>query len=125
MENDPNPYESSGQSWLPPIAKKPSWKRVFLYLGLGFSFQIALYAAAIVSLGFGHGSDNMADLLFPISNMMFGGNFSERPYPVAFVDDLQYVIYAVAIFVSEQFGKVAAGFLTVVIVHLLAYAISY
>jgi hypothetical protein len=124
MASEPSPFRPTGQWRTQSAGKKLSWKRAFHYVGLGLALQIGIYAAAIVSLGFGHGSDNIADFLFPISNMMFGGNFSERSYPVALIDHLQYVIYTVAICLAGDFGKVAAGFLIVVIMHVVAFAIS-
>ncbi|WP_153559311.1 hypothetical protein [Roseimaritima sediminicola] len=125
MASNPNPYEPTRKRWLQPAGKKPSWKQVFLYLGVGFAFQIALYAVAIVSLGFGHGTDNIADFLFPISNMTFGGNFSERPYPVALIDNLQFVIYSGMICLIGHFSNISFGFLLVAIMHVVAFAITF
>jgi hypothetical protein len=120
MANNYNPYDSYEPASARDANLRPFGKRLVAYLLIGLAVELFLYVIAIISLGFGHGSDNVADFLFPISNALFGGNFSERPFPVAIIDNLQYVCYFGLLGVASAYKKFGLGLSIVLFTHACA-----
>jgi len=120
MENNNNPYGPYESASSRDAAQWPVRKRLVLYLLIGLAVELCFYFIAIISLGFGHGSDNIADFLFPISNSFFGGNFSERPYPIASIDKLQYICYFWLMGVASSYKRFKIGLLIVLFIHACA-----
>jgi hypothetical protein len=123
MGNNVNPYEAHGE----PHSVEPRsllYNTLIVYVSAGIVVQVIFYRAALFSLGFGHGTENIANALFPVSNALFGGRFSERAMPLAFLDYVQYIFYFGLVGVASMLGRPVLGFLLVAIVHAVAIVLA-
>lgn len=89
----------------------------------GVVVQIAAYAIAVFSLGFGHGSGKLAKLLFPWPQL-FGGIVTERSSVLpAILEHTQYVTYftVIAIFASRRSKWIGLAFVLILHVSLVIF----